>query len=122
MIGNIVARWVDYCLIGELSPHRLRRTAITPALDQGLSYRQVQTMLGHWDRKTSQEILAQLFFIELIGRRTVECRQLPHGPQIGLLCTSAEPAELLIARQRSRKHPLRRRVHNARPALVRSGT
>ena len=52
MIGNIVARWSDYCGIGKLSPHDLRRTAITRALDQGLSYRQVQMMSGHRDPKT----------------------------------------------------------------------
>jgi hypothetical protein len=76
----------------------------------------------------AQKILAQLFFIGLIGRWTVECRQLPQGPQIGLLCASAEPAKLQIARHPlmqawSRKlgHAslvtqagLRRPVHNAR--------
>ena len=38
--------------MGKLSPHDLRRTAITRALDQGLSYRQVQMMTGHRDPKT----------------------------------------------------------------------
>jgi integrase/recombinase XerD len=52
MIGNIVARWGNYCGIGKLSPHDLRRTAITRTLDQGLSYRQVQMMSGHRDPKT----------------------------------------------------------------------
>lgn len=52
MVGNIVARWADYCRLGKLSPHDLRRTAITRALDQGLSYRQVQMMSGHRDPKT----------------------------------------------------------------------
>ncbi len=52
MVGNIVARWGNYCRIGKLSPHDLRRTAITRALDQGLSYRQVQMMSGHKDPKT----------------------------------------------------------------------
>jgi integrase/recombinase XerD len=52
MIGNIVAHWGDYCRIGKLSPHDLRRTAITRALDQGLSYLQVQMMSGHKDPKT----------------------------------------------------------------------
>ena len=52
MVWNIVARWGDYCGIGKLSPHDLRRTAITRALDQGLSYRQVQMMSGHRDPKT----------------------------------------------------------------------
>lgn len=52
MVGNIVARCGDYCRIGKLSPHDLRRTAITRALDQGLSYRQVQMMSGHRDPKT----------------------------------------------------------------------
>ena len=34
------------------TPHDLRHTAITRALDQGLSYRQVQMMSGHRDPKT----------------------------------------------------------------------
>lgn len=49
---NVVARWASYGGIGKLSPHDLRRTAITKALDQGLSYRQVQMMSGHRDPKT----------------------------------------------------------------------
>jgi integrase/recombinase XerD len=52
MAYNIVARWGDYAGLGKLSPHDLRRTAITQALDQGLSYRQVQMMSGHKDPKT----------------------------------------------------------------------
>lgn len=52
MAWNIVARWASYGGIGQLSPHDLRRTAITKALDQGLSYRQVQMMSGHRDPKT----------------------------------------------------------------------
>src|SRR5258706_16039068 len=52
MAGNIVMRWGEYCGVGKLSPHDLRRTAITRALDQGLSYRQVQMMSGHRDPKT----------------------------------------------------------------------
>ena len=52
MAWNIVARWATYGGIGQLSPHDLRRTAITKALDQGLSYRQVQMMSGHRDPKT----------------------------------------------------------------------
>ena len=38
---------MSQCGIGKLSPHDLRRTAITRALDQGLSYRQVRMMSGH---------------------------------------------------------------------------
>jgi site-specific recombinase XerD len=52
MVWNIVSRWADYGGVGKLSPHDLRRTAITRALDQGLSYRQVQMMSGHKDPKT----------------------------------------------------------------------
>lgn len=52
MVGHIVARWGEYGGVGKLSPHDLRRTAITRALDQGLSYRQVQMMSGHRDPKT----------------------------------------------------------------------
>ena len=51
-IRVIVTRWADYCRLGELSPHDLRRTVITEALDQGLTYRQVQMMSGLRDPKT----------------------------------------------------------------------
>ena len=37
---------------GDLSPHDLRRTAITRALNSGLTYRQVQMMSKHRDPKT----------------------------------------------------------------------
>jgi site-specific recombinase XerD len=52
MAWNIVQRWAGYGRLGRVSPHDLRRTAITRALDQGLSYRQVQMMSGHKDPKT----------------------------------------------------------------------
>lgn len=49
---RIVARWSSYAGIGHLSPHDLRRTAITRAFDLGLSHRQVQAMSGHRDPRT----------------------------------------------------------------------
>jgi site-specific recombinase XerD len=52
MVQKIVNRWADYSSIGGLSPHDLRRTAITRALDSGLTYRQVQMMSKHKDPKT----------------------------------------------------------------------
>jgi len=52
MAWHIVRRWGEYGGVGKLSPHDLRRTAITKALDQGLTYRQVQMMSGHRDPKT----------------------------------------------------------------------
>lgn len=52
MVNQLVKKWGAYCGLGSLSPHDLRRTAITRALDQGLSYRQVQMMSGHKDPKT----------------------------------------------------------------------
>jgi integrase/recombinase XerD len=52
MVWNIVARWGQWGGVGKLSPHDLRRTAITRALDQNLTYRQVQMMSGHKDPKT----------------------------------------------------------------------
>src|SRR5262245_31572524 len=70
----------------------------------------------------AQEILAQLFFIELIGRRTVECRQLPHGPQIGLLCASADPAKLQIARHPLTQAPAATPCSQRTTAIVRPGT
>ena len=52
MAWNIVKKWGEFSGIGKVSPHDLRRTAITKALDQGLTYRQVQMMTGHKDPKT----------------------------------------------------------------------
>jgi integrase/recombinase XerD len=49
---RIVKHWGEFSGVGRLSPHDLRRTAITRALDQGLTYRQVQMMTGHKDPKT----------------------------------------------------------------------
>jgi integrase/recombinase XerD len=53
-VQNIVARWASFCGVGKLSPHDLRRTAITRALELGLSYYEVQLMSGHRDPKTVQ--------------------------------------------------------------------
>jgi site-specific recombinase XerD len=52
MAWYIIRKWGEFTGVGKLSPHDLRRTAITRALDQGLSYRQVQMMSGHKDPKT----------------------------------------------------------------------
>ena len=52
MVQKIVKRWADYYRLGDLSPHDLRRTAITRALEGGLSYRQVLMMSKHRDPKT----------------------------------------------------------------------
>jgi integrase len=52
MVQKIVKRWADYSRVGDLSPHDLRRTAITRALESGLTYRRVQMMSKHKDPKT----------------------------------------------------------------------
>jgi integrase/recombinase XerD len=52
MAQKIVAKWGSFTGVGDVSPHDLRRTAITRALDSGLSYRQVQMMTKHKDPKT----------------------------------------------------------------------
>lgn len=52
MVQKIVKRWADYSRIGDLSPHDLGRTAITRALESGLTYRQVQMVSKHRDPKT----------------------------------------------------------------------
>jgi integrase/recombinase XerD len=52
MVQKLVKKWADYSRLGDLSPHDLRRTAITRALDSGLTYRQVQMMSKHKDPKT----------------------------------------------------------------------
>ena len=52
MVQKIVKKWADYSRPGDLSPHDLRRTATTRALEAGLTYRQVQMMSKHKDPKT----------------------------------------------------------------------
>lgn len=53
MIANIVRKWAFYTGIkGTVTPHDLRRTAITRALNQGRTYREVQMMSKHKDPKT----------------------------------------------------------------------
>jgi integrase/recombinase XerD len=52
MVQNIVKRWASFGGIGDISPHDLRRTAITRALEMGQTYRQVQMMSKHKDPKT----------------------------------------------------------------------
>ena len=51
MAQKIVKKWADYSRLGDLSPHDLRRTAITRALESGLSYRQVQMMSQHKEKR-----------------------------------------------------------------------
>ena len=52
-IGQIVNRWAWFAGLNQskqtLSPHDLRRTAVTRALSLGFTYRQVQSMTGHKD-------------------------------------------------------------------------
>lgn len=52
MMQKIVAKWGRFTGVGDVSPHDLRRTAITRALEMGQSYRQVQMMTKHKDPKT----------------------------------------------------------------------
>jgi integrase/recombinase XerD len=53
MIFNIVRKWADFAGIkGTVTPHDFRRTAITRALNQGRTYREVQMMSKHKDPKT----------------------------------------------------------------------
>jgi integrase len=55
MAQNIVAKWGRFTRVGDVSPHDLRRTAITKALEIGQTYRQVQIMSKHKDQKTVME-------------------------------------------------------------------
>jgi site-specific recombinase XerD len=52
MVQKIVAKWGSFTGVGNVSPHDLRRTAITRALEMGQTYRQVQMMTKHKDPKT----------------------------------------------------------------------
>jgi integrase/recombinase XerD len=51
MVQNIVAKCGRFTGVGDVSPHDLRRTAITRALEMGQTYRQVQMMTKHKDPK-----------------------------------------------------------------------
>ncbi len=46
-IWHLVKKWAHFAGIGKVTPHDLRRTAITRALDLGHTYRQVQNGSGH---------------------------------------------------------------------------
>jgi integrase/recombinase XerD len=46
-IWHLVKKWGEFTGIGKVTPHDLRRTAITRALDLGHTYRQVQNGSGH---------------------------------------------------------------------------
>jgi integrase/recombinase XerD len=52
MVQKIVSKWGGFTGVGRVSPHDLRRTAITRALEMGQTYRQVQMMSKHRDPKT----------------------------------------------------------------------
>jgi integrase/recombinase XerD len=52
MVQKIVAKWGRFTGVGDVSPHDLRRTAITRALEMGQTYRQVQMMSKYKDPKT----------------------------------------------------------------------
>lgn len=46
-LWHLVKQWAKFAGLGKVTPHDLRRTAITRALDLGHSYRQVQNGSGH---------------------------------------------------------------------------
>lgn len=46
-VWYLVKKWAKFAGIGKVTPHDLRRTAITRALDLGHTYRQVQNGSGH---------------------------------------------------------------------------
>lgn len=46
-LWHLVKKWGEFAGIGKVTPHDLRRTAITRALDLGHTYRQVQNGSGH---------------------------------------------------------------------------
>lgn len=46
-LWHLIKKWADFAGIGKVTPHDLRRTAITRALDLGHTYRQVQNGSGH---------------------------------------------------------------------------
>ena len=73
-VRRIVERWAEYGRVGRarredpkkltLSPHDLRRTAITRAYDLGMTDRQVQAMSGHRDPRSTQRYDRNRFNLE----------------------------------------------------------
>lgn len=54
MVQKIVARWGRFTGVGKVTPHDLRRTAVTKLLNDGRTYREVQMVTKHKDPKTIQ--------------------------------------------------------------------
>jgi integrase/recombinase XerD len=52
MVWHLVRRWGEFTGVGKISPHDLRRTAVTEALNQNMTYRQVQMRPEHKDINT----------------------------------------------------------------------
>jgi integrase/recombinase XerD len=52
MVQKIVAHWGEFCGIGRVTPHDLRRTVVTKLLNDGRTYREVQMVTKHKDPKT----------------------------------------------------------------------
>jgi integrase/recombinase XerD len=73
-VRRIVERWAEFGRVGRprtgdpkkltLSPHDLRRTAITRAYDLGMNDRQVQAMSGHRDPRSTQRYDRHRFNLE----------------------------------------------------------
>ena len=65
-----VAKFVKKYNLPNVSPHDLRHTAATLALESGANLKQVQTLLGHKDEATTMQFYAGV--TDEAKRRTVE--------------------------------------------------
>lgn len=72
LVWNIVARWGKWGGVGKLAPQDLRRTAIRWALDEGLSYQQVQIGVLRRELRAVLDI-PTMGITTGMGRRTSPC-------------------------------------------------
>lgn len=80
---KIIRRWGDYTGVGKVSPHDLRRTAITRALDQGLSHRQVRMMTGHKSLEMVLRYDHHRESLELNAVNFLDYSEPPDQPRVG---------------------------------------
>lgn len=81
--SKILERCATKAGIPAVSPHRLRHTAATLAIQRGATLEKVQAMLGHADPKTTQRYIASLDVFTDSPSYALDRDFLTHRPQPG---------------------------------------
>jgi integrase/recombinase XerD len=101
---KIVRRWGDYTGVGKVSPHDLRRTAITRALDQGLSHRQVRMMTGHKSLEMVLRYDHHRESLELNAVNFLDYTEQPAAPRLGEGAREEKGPDLAAGKDDGRKN------------------